>query len=83
MQFESASPEAHSQMPKVTMLINHSVHGHMLECLTNNAEEVSNLGLPSVISHVLGTILDTADKASGTSTISAFKEEKKKMRSDM
>lgn len=69
MQFESASPETQSQMPKVTMLIHHSVHGHILECLTNYVDEVSHPGFPSVVSHVLGTILDAVDKANGTSTI--------------
>lgn len=76
MQFESASPTTQSQMPKVTVLIHHSVHGHILECLTNNVDEVSHPGFPSIIYHVLGTILDAVDKANDTSTIPTFKEEK-------
>lgn len=76
VQFESASPETQSQMPKVTMLIHHSVHDHKLECLTNNVDEVSHPGFSSIISYVLGTILDVVDKANGTSTIPTFKEEK-------
>lgn len=73
---ESVSPEAQSQMPKVKTLINRSVHGHILECLTSNVDGVSHLGFALHHCYVLGTSLDTIDKANGINNIAAFKEEK-------